>query len=246
MTDAIGQVTTLAYLDAADPLPVTKVTDPFGREATLTYDAGGRLETITDVVGLQSRVSYAPDDFAQSHTTAYGTTSFRRAAEISVTNSFRRIEATDPEGGTERVEFHFKGTALSLPASVPSGEVPAGFETSNQGLDKYNSLHWDKRAMAEAPGNPARATLTHWLMHANMSYLSEAGTLSRHIPHSIKRPLKTRVWYRYPDQSSAAIAGTGTQPTDMARKLENGTTQTSLSTYNGQGMVTSKTDPLGR
>ena len=49
VTDAIGQVTTLSYQLPADPLKVTKVTDPFGRFASLQYDGSGRLSSITDV-----------------------------------------------------------------------------------------------------------------------------------------------------------------------------------------------------
>ena len=105
VTDAIGQVTTLEYLDGGDPLRLTKVTDPFGRIATITYDGGGRVQTLTDVVAMTSRISYAPDDFVQALTTPYGTTSFRRASEINGLSVSRRIEATDPEGGTERVEL---------------------------------------------------------------------------------------------------------------------------------------------
>src|SRR5262249_34354418 len=36
-TDAIGQVTTIAYGNAADPLKITSVTDPFGRSAQFQY-----------------------------------------------------------------------------------------------------------------------------------------------------------------------------------------------------------------
>ena len=47
ITDAIGQVTTIAYEHAPDPLKVTKVTDPFGRFATFVYNAAGQLASIT-------------------------------------------------------------------------------------------------------------------------------------------------------------------------------------------------------
>ena len=49
ITDAIGQVTTLSYELPADPLKITRVTDPFGRYASFEYDAAGRLSRITDV-----------------------------------------------------------------------------------------------------------------------------------------------------------------------------------------------------
>ena len=54
LLDAIGQVTTLSYEHPTDPLKITKVTDPFGRFATLEYDASLRLVKITDVIGLTS------------------------------------------------------------------------------------------------------------------------------------------------------------------------------------------------
>jgi hypothetical protein len=44
----------------------------------------------------------------------------------------------------------------------PPGELHAGLADLNSGLTRYNSLHWEKKAMAEAPGDVTRATLTHW------------------------------------------------------------------------------------
>jgi YD repeat-containing protein len=73
-----------------------------------------------------------------------------------------------------------------------------------------------------------------------------AWAVARSIPHSIKRPLETRVWYRYPGQFGYSTAGTLSQPTEVARLLEGGATQKTVTAYNARGMVTSKTDPLGR
>jgi YD repeat-containing protein len=52
VTDATGQVTTLAYESSSDPLLLTKITDPFGRTALLGYDGNGRLISITDAVAF--------------------------------------------------------------------------------------------------------------------------------------------------------------------------------------------------
>lgn len=244
LTDAIGQVTTLDYEDAAYPLNVTKITDPFGRMAALSYDSLGRLASITDAVGMVSSFSYGGDDFIQSMTTPYGTTAFRRGPDAATVSQFRRIEATDPQGGTERIEFHF-GPTSGLTSAAPSEQVPSGYGYYNQSLDYYNSLTWDKRAMAEAPGSLSRATVTHWLMHSDMPY---AHLLTRSVPHSIKRPLDRRIWYRYPDQGAQSyqVDGTGSQPSEVAQVLEGGTTQLTQATYNAHGFVTSRTDPLGR
>jgi RHS repeat-associated protein len=52
ITDAIGQVTTLSYELASDPLKITRVSDPFGRSASFLYDPAGRLARITDAAKL--------------------------------------------------------------------------------------------------------------------------------------------------------------------------------------------------
>ena len=57
------------------------------------------------------------DDFIQALTTPYGTTTFRHEPPF---NSARRIETTDPAGGTERIEYHT--THPELPGSVASSE----------------------------------------------------------------------------------------------------------------------------
>ena len=46
IADALGRPTTLHYEDEGDPLRITKVTDPFGREAVFTYHPDGRLASI--------------------------------------------------------------------------------------------------------------------------------------------------------------------------------------------------------
>ena len=79
-TDAIGQVTTFAY-ENADPLKITRVTDPFGRFAQFEYDGSGRLSRITDVIGIVSEFTYGTDDFITTLTTPYGTTNVRNRPE---------------------------------------------------------------------------------------------------------------------------------------------------------------------
>jgi YD repeat-containing protein len=244
LTDALGQVTTLDYLDAADPLRLTKVTDPFGRAATFTYDPFGRLATLTDVAGLTASVRYGAGDFITALTTPYGTTTFRQEGGDPGTPDpeFRRIEATDPLGATERVEFHRTTTLLA--AQAPSNEVPAGFEVANDYLHWNNTFYWDKLAMAGAPGDVEAAVITNWLQGSTLAY---GFAQSRNVPHSVKRPLESRVWYRYPDQPATHHGvGSGTSPSLTGRVLEGGVSQVTAATYNAQGQVTSKTDALGR
>ena len=160
VTDAIGQVTTLSYQNA-DPLKITKVTDPFGRFASFDYDPqSGHLVKITDAVGIVSAFNYASSDFIQALTTPYGTTSFAHGESANNISS-RWLEALDPLGGKERLEYQW-GTA-ALPATEPAAVVPAGFASANVSLDQANSFFWDKRAMALYPGDYTKASITHWL-----------------------------------------------------------------------------------
>ena len=43
VTDALGKATVLAYCENADPLKITKITDPFSGTALFTSDASRRL-----------------------------------------------------------------------------------------------------------------------------------------------------------------------------------------------------------
>jgi YD repeat-containing protein len=130
VTDAIDQVTTLAYELQNDPLKITKVTDPFGRFATFEYDDIGQLVKTTDVIGIASEFEYginleylsSTTDFVRALTTPYGTTTFRSGTgPYASVNNNRWVEATDPLGGTERVEHILNGTN---PRPGPTPQTP--------------------------------------------------------------------------------------------------------------------------
>lgn len=239
ITDAIGQVTTLTYDDGADARRLTSVTDPFARAATFTYNAAGQLESITDVLGLVSRMAYGSEDFVSALTTPYGTTTFRREHFDEFVNRF--VEATDPLGGTERIEFRWNTTAI--PPTEPTTEVPAGFTAFNAGLDDFNTVYWDKLAWARSPGDVAAATTTRWVV---ASELPAMPAYSAGVPHSVKRALESRVWYAYPGQASPGSAGTWAQPSAVGRVVDDGASQVAQTIYNAQGSVLTRTDPLGR
>lgn len=242
VTDAIGQVTTLSYQSPVSSTLLTKVTDPFGRTATMTYDGVGQLTSITDAIGMQSRFAYDDAGFLNAMTTPYGTTQFRNE-DVAGASAHRAVSVVDPEGGTERMEY-WATSAVGLPSAVPLGEVPAGFTDLNQSLDLFNSLYWNKQAMAEAPNDRARATVTRWLVHNEGGYAPHAG--GRAIAHSVKRPLENRVWYRYPGQPNANTIDSIPHPSQIAQMLADGSTQLQQYTYNTNGFVTSTSDPVGR
>ncbi len=174
--------------------------------------------------------------------TPYGTTSFRHEPG-NTSATYRVIEAVDPVGGRERLEFVMYDASLA--ATESSGNVPTGFSVSNDYLDHYNSFYWDKLAMATHPNDRAYAVNYNWMLDGDVG----GHLLSRPVPHSIKRPLESRLWFRCPNQpstSSHALSASGAKPSLMGRVLPGGASQVIQVAYNSQGKVTSYTDPLGR
>jgi RHS repeat-associated protein len=230
ITDALSQVTNIAYESPADPLKITKVTDPFGRFATFEY-TNGQLTKITDEIGIQSQFTYtAGTDSMDSLTTPYGTTTF-----VSGANGTNRwIEATDPLGGKERVEYRDQAPGIGATDPV----APNAVGITNAGLDVANTFYWDKKAMLVAPGDYTKAKITHWLFNAD-------GTVSD-IMSSEKQPLENRVWYTYAGQPDYQHVGATASPAQTARVLGDGSTQLSQFEYNALGKTTKTTDPGGR
>jgi RHS repeat-associated protein len=230
LTDALSQVTTVSYELPDDPLKITKVTDPFGRFAAFEY-TNGQLTKITDEIGIQSQFTYTTGtDSIDSLTTPYGTTTFVSGED----GTNRWIEATDPLGGKERVEY--RDQAPGINASDPVAPNAAGI--TNAGLDMANTFYWDKKAMLVAPGDYTKARITHWLYNAD-------GSVSG-IASSEKQPLENRVWYTYSGQPDYQHAGPTANPSQIARVLGDGTTQLSQFEYNSLGKTTKATDPVGR
>jgi RHS repeat-associated protein len=230
ITDALTQVTNVSYELPADPLKITKVTDPFGRFATFEY-TNGQLTKITDEIAIQSQFTYTTGtDSIDSLTTPYGTTNF-----VSGENGTNRwIEMTDPLGGKERVEYRDYAPGISATDPV----VPTATGVTNAGLDVANTFYWDKKAILVAPGDYTKAKITHWLYNAD-------GSISG-IASSEKQPLENRVWYTYAGQPDYSHAGPSANPSQIARALGDGSTQLSQFEYNSIGKPTKTTDPVGR
>ncbi len=237
-TDALGQVTTLSYTLAADSLKITKVTDPFGRYATFDYAQSGgiwQLVKITDVVGITSQFSYS-GDFITSLTTPYGPTIFTQGQS----GTTRWLEATDPIGQTEHLEYHDAAPGVAASEAL----VPTGLNTFNQYLNYRSSYYWDKEAWHDYPGDFTKAHHYHFTHTTDMQKTS--GTLE-----SDKQPLESRIWRNYDGQPdgqifTSAVDGTNGSPSKIARVLDDGSTQLYQFQYNAYGKVTKSTDPSGR
>lgn len=233
INDSVGNPpTTLAYDLTEDPLRITKVTDPFGRFAQFEYNGdGGQLSKITDPIGIESEFFYEQGThFVNKLRTHYGDTHFEKGEKG---NSVRWLEATDPLGGKERVEYN---TSVS---SIPPSESIAPSGVYNANINRRNTFYWDKKAMADAPGDYTSARIIHWLASTDNGKVSG-------IKHSEKLARENRVWYNYADQSNGGTAGTNALPIRTARVLDNGTTQRSQFEYNTVGNRTKYTDAKNR
>jgi RHS repeat-associated protein len=232
--DALTQVTTISYELPSDSLKITKVTDPFGRFATFEYDpVMGQLIRITDVVGITSEFTYASaGDFISAITTPYGTTSFTKGD-----NGYNRwLEAIDPMGATERLEY-LNQTETAL--QDPLWTYPTGFPPTPEWAQA--SFYFDKRTMALYPGDYSKARMITWLRNQNFN--QAVG-----IKKSEKVPLENRVWYKYPGETGTGhyYIGTMSQPSTVARVLDDQSSQIYRYEYNPRGMKTKEIDPLGR
>jgi RHS repeat-associated protein len=225
VSDAVGQVTTISYDLSADPLKITSVTDPFLRKATLQYDTSGRVSTVTDVIGMSSSVNYATGNLIRSLTTPYGTTTFASDSALSapvvdpdtgheITNYSSWIEATDPLGARERVEFW----NLSPYSLVGMQQQPndSTFYAENSHPRNGVSYFWNKRAMALGAGDPSQAEATYWIWDYHEGP-------NDGVPVMTKRPLESEVWQSYPNQAGRE-AGSIDKPSLSGRLLDDGIT----------------------
>ena len=257
IVDALGQVTDLFY-EHADPYKITKVEDPFGRQATFTYNAEGQLETITDVIGLVSSFEYGLNDFITALVTPYGRTTFAMG-EFKVNGRNRWLEATDPLGARERIEYW--NQTFFVPGSEddyevpwdPNGIVPFGGDPEevafrgNDNLEFRNTFYWSKLAMDRHPGDFEKAEILHWLKDLDPNQTS--GTLE-----SRKMPLENRVWYAYEGQTNFNHRGTQNQPifvgrvvdVDEANPTRQARTQLFQYEYDSKGNTIKSIDPIGR
>ena len=253
VTDVLGQVSTFSYGLYGDDFKITGMTDPFGRTATLGYDEAGRLVGITDQGGLTSSFDYDSGYFIQALITPYGTTTF----VYGENGAERWIEATDPYGDRERLEFRHHDVVnddRNFPIPDSESTAPSNFSAPNirnSFLSERNTFYWDKEAMhaVEAKGYTradkafyALADITHWLFKDVLH-----GVITT-IPESVKKPLENRVWFTYPGQTHASVAASEmmAQPKQIGRVLDDGSNRTFRYTYNDLGQVTNSIDPKSR
>ena len=222
-------------------------------------------------------------DRVKSFTTPYGTTSydyedstgdFTRAYNVNWA-----ITSTDSEGQVERVQTFYHdgytsftskyGTDVNIKpeprptgvsgflASIPDGPQPG----ADPNADHFHmTLSWNAKQWREceaalgadaktSENRAAYAEVTLWLM-AGIG----TGANTRNVAHAHKNPGEAAEWYNYPGQTRAWQVGTSTQPSKVARRVENQSLtaiptvewKLKTQTYNTFGLPVESTDELGR
>ncbi len=251
VTDEIGQMTQLSYNDPFNIYRITRVQDPFGRRADLSYDVAGRLIGITDMLGLTSTFTYhSSNGFVATMTTPYGTSQFRKVSEsLSGSSNGRIVEATDPQGDIELIEFNDLGNSFvpgiqPAPDSVRVGNEVIPVYAEDTRLQFRNAWYWDKQASHYGAGDYKAAR--------NYRFYTGSGGEVLPVVEAIKNPLEDRVWFNYPGGESNDSLGYPNYPGERAvpekilRMLPDGTPQLVQTYTNDYGRITKTVDPLGR
>ena len=253
ITDAESRTTSFCYnanADAGNCLSGTdtkiySITDPFGRQAVLTYDTTGsqpRLSTITDVLGITSTLTYdsgtgADLGFIQKLHTPYGDSTFAGGQNYDANT--RWLTITDAVGNTQRVEFD--GNAPSG-TDAGAGTATPGTMTADPTLGTNNTFVWDNHAYAtDGAGSLsyADARQYHWLTN-------RLGNTSP-VLGAMKQPKENFVFYNYADQPSGGVVGAFDKPIYVGRILDDGSSAVSSFTYDATThLLTASADPTGR
>lgn len=251
VTDAIGQVTALEHKWPGDMWKVTKITDPFGRFATFSYNgSSNELSSVTDVIGLTSSFVYDTNEFPISMVTPYGTTTFANTRAVTPLTSYDySLTVTDPEGNQEKVQYiepiDVPPLGPPLPTIINVGGTNVSFIAEDARLAFRNSFYWNKLAMKQGPNDFTAARNYRWL--TDQFYLITP------ILEATKEALENRVWFNYPGQVGGPeytaypyYSGQGGQPIKTMRMLSDGTPQLIQTYYNSLGHYTTFVDPVGR
>ncbi len=279
VTDATGAGSLSFSYRSDDPFKIASVTakatasDP-GRTAKFNYatDSSGvlRLTASTDPVGLVSSFA-STGDFINALTTPYGTTTFT-TGNLSSTSGYSAsgfdyyLQAQDPLGQKERVEFREDISGLAYQdaklASIISTSTPApsGMATTTSYRNYRNSFYWNKNQMSQFTGTSVNGTIQaapsdldlaqwyHWLHGFSYADVGQGGSyVSSSIPEEIKAPLEGWVSYYYGQGNPLILYPNNlARLMEVGRVLDDGSSQVSHLRYNQNGKITCYQDPAGR
>lgn len=247
--DPFGRSAHFSYDDYSQ---LTSITDEAGLTSSFTY--GYVYDQSQDLSAQHQRLGYMIDvsaqsggdtfggvacinlgqgqaalpNFMSSMTTPYGTTTF----DMWENGTTRAIQATDPMGQTERLEFRHQAPGISGSDPQAPGLV------ANVNLDWRNSFYWNKRVLGLYGPDYTKAEIYHWLHGLD-------GEFATPTLEGEKKPLEKRVWYGH-DNTFTFYPAVQPNPSNIMRALPNGGYQMWSYAYNAQGKPTASNDPLNR
>lgn len=267
ITDATGKATSFCY----DPSGTTnctggtdkkvyRITDPFGRYTSLTYDGSQRLATITDTVGITSSFTYDGSGLITQLTTPYGTNGYsfgESGAYLGAPDYKRWLQVTDALGASDWTEYN-NANQTGVPEVEPAGEVPTGMYSYNgTWYWQTNTFYFDRHVNGtHGHADYTKALLMRWTTNWRNHAWAEP------ILRNLKPALERKIWFNYKGQtygSYSTLHTTGySAPTVIGRVQPDGTTKLEKADYyvsdawlnnnvpDGNGALLSKTDALGR
>ena len=214
---ALNQTTTKTL--SADGL-VTSVEDPLAHETTMTYDALGRLSTVTDADSNVSSVTYSPDSQIDVATDARGV-----ETAYSYNGFGELLEIASPDRGTWTRVYANDGLLSSV-------EDPRGVVQNYvyDDLDRVVEIEFDDTGVVGTPAGFDAGTVTH-----TITYDSCTNGLGQVC--SIIDATGTRS-YTYDSSGRVTSIARADTPT--------GLTPTTGYGYDSLGRITSMTYPSGK
>jgi YD repeat-containing protein len=229
---------------------IIKVTDAFGRAATMNYSGTGDLTNITDVSGLSSSLTYDTNDWPLTLTTPYGTTSFdiTDTTDSEMPPNGRSIVITQPDGSVQI--YLCTNSAAGVPSSLSGSSVPNTspftntFDTTD--LNLYDTFWWGPKQYTDlsttnigsfTAADFRKARMKHWLQFAT-NWIGP--TLSMQIdpsPDAAGSVNGEITWYDYAGKTDTEFQGTQVSPLFVARVLPDGTTSFTRTDRNSSGAL---------
>jgi len=247
ITDAARVVTTVGYANATS-LAIASVSDGLGRHADFGYDASGRLQTVSDTMQMSTSFAYDANGNVSAMTTPYGRTSFNFQVISPVS---RWIEVTDPLGKTERVEYESTGGN----GIAYTGATPVHMNVATNDLNYRDTFYFDKVAYVAAKKVDGSFDYNQATVIKHWAETNPGNAIVAPVLLATRHPMNGNTeweWYLYPDmvdETGKYSPKTVTDVWTMARTgrvLPDGTSRVSSVSYNPQGRITGRIDPLGR
>ena len=199
MVDYDGKTNVLSYYNGgAYTELLSSVTNAYGLNIHIKYDANNNLTNIVDAIGMSSGITYDTNNNPTALITPYGTTKFSvtdngityggggygNAGGDAAGLIDRSALIVDPTGATNLYIYRYDSgdvlttaTFSNVPTNTPLGTLDDGTGSSDDGLNAVyfrNSYHWNPRQYAAlSTGNMTSFTASDYLLARTRHWLQD-------------------------------------------------------------------------